>query len=160
MWDLVSSLMGNEYIPSQHMTDFQRWNMVEIMSVCCWKRQLLNQRWHFYKIPSQHMWGPNGLISGAHLGYPTGNPANFGRGFRGGPTCVSPDGLMMGSWWAPYRAHMGNLGSTHLGPTGVCPHGLMMGSWWAPYRAHMGNLGSTHLGPTGVCPHGLMMGPR
>ncbi|KAL1280685.1 hypothetical protein QQF64_015285 [Cirrhinus molitorella] len=34
-------------------------------------------------------WGPSGL--------PNWDPANFVRSFHGGPKCVSPDGLMMGS---------------------------------------------------------------
>ncbi len=35
-----------------------------------------------------HIWGPTGLTNW--------DPANFVLSFHGGPTCVSPDGLMMG----------------------------------------------------------------
>lgn len=36
---------------------------------------------------------------------PSGKPAKFVLNFHGASTWVGPDGLMVGSWWGPYRVH-------------------------------------------------------
>jgi len=58
----------------------------------------------------------------APFGLPRWGPANFVRGFHGGPMWAGPYGLKVGFTWALAKTHMGNPGFSHLGPTLAGPH--------------------------------------
>ena len=95
-------------------------------------------------------------------------PSGFVCSFHGGPTCVCPYGLQMGSEWVSGGAH---LGETHVGPICLpicCLSGIRMGPFSQPaWASHVGLMlllplksmtthypcspYLTHVGPTWTC---------